>query len=46
MIINAGLKRVVCQQDYHAGARSKEIFKEAGVEYILLRDEVLKYEDQ
>ena len=27
MIINAGIKRVVCAKDYHAGERSKEIFK-------------------
>ncbi len=43
MIINAGIKRVVCAQDYQAGARSKEIFKEAGVEYVLLSDEMAKY---
>jgi len=46
MIINAGIKRVVCMQDYQAGERSKEIFKEAGIEYVLLDDTVLKYEDQ
>lgn len=46
MIINAGIKRVVCAQDYHAGARSKEVFKEAGVDYVLLDEAVLKYEDQ
>ena len=46
MIINAGIKKVVCAQDYHAGERSKEIFKEAGVDYTLLNDEIVKYEDQ
>ena len=46
MIINSGLKRVVCASDYHAGNRSKEIFKEAGVEYVLLKDEITSYEDQ
>jgi len=46
MIINAGIKRIVCEKDYHAGKRSKEIFQEAGLEYILLNGEVLKYEDQ
>jgi len=46
IIINAGIRRVVCAQDYHAGARSKEIFKEAGIEYVLLDDTILKYEDQ
>jgi len=45
MIINAGIKRVVCPQDYHAGARSKEIFKEAGVEFVLLSEIMTTYED-
>lgn len=43
MIINAGIKRVVCSQDYQASARSKEIFKEAGVEFVLLDDKVTEY---
>jgi dCMP deaminase len=43
MMINAGIKRVVCLQDYHASARSKEIFKEAGVEFVLLDDRVVEY---
>ncbi len=46
MIINAGIKRVVCSQDYHAGTRSKEIFREAGIEYVLLSSDTTKYEDQ
>ncbi len=45
MIINSGIKRVVCEQDYHAGARTKEIFLEAGIEYDLLNDRVTEYED-
>jgi dCMP deaminase len=46
MIINSGIKRVVSAQDYHTDSRSKEIFKEAGVEYVLLSSEITKYEDQ
>lgn len=45
MIINTGIKRVVCVQDYHAGNRSKEIFKEAGVEFKLLSDKMTTYRD-
>lgn len=45
LIINAGLKRVVCAQDYHGGARSKEIFKEAGVEFVLLSETMTTYAD-
>ncbi len=46
MIINAGIKKVVCAQDYHASARSKEIFKEAQIEFSLLSEEITKYQDQ
>jgi dCMP deaminase len=46
MLINSGIKRVVCAKDYHAGQRTKEIFKETGVEYSLSNEEVTKYEDQ
>lgn len=45
MIINAGIKRVVANMDYHAGERSKEIFKEAGVLYELVNNETQKYEN-
>lgn len=43
MIINAGIKRVLAEKDYHAGARSKELFKEAGVQYELLNSETVTY---
>jgi len=45
MIINAGIKKVVCAQDYHASKRSKEIFQEAGVEFVLLSDNMTIYND-
>lgn len=45
MIINAGIKRVVCNLDYHAGGRSKEIFKEAGISYNLASTEMQTYAD-
>lgn len=45
MIINSGIVRVVCNLDYHAGGRSKEIFQEAGVQYELLNEEMQKYKD-
>jgi len=46
MIINAGIKRVICAQDYHAGKRSKEIFEEAKINYELISSEITPYEDQ
>jgi dCMP deaminase len=45
MIINAGISRVVCEQDYHASERSKVIFQEAGIEYVLLNDTMSMYDD-
>lgn len=45
MIINAGIVRVVAGKDYHAGARSKEVFKEAGVAFDLLSKETECYDD-
>lgn len=45
MIINAGIRRVVCEKDYHSGKRSKEIFTEAGVSYDLLNNEMTTYDD-
>jgi len=45
MIINAGIKRVVCEKDYHAGERSKEIFAEAGIKFKLLKNEMTTYDN-
>lgn len=43
MIINCGIVRVVCEKDYHASARSKEIFQEAGVALCILDRNVEQY---
>ena len=45
MIINAGIVRVVCMKDYHSGNRSKEVFREAGVQYEIVSNEVEAYAD-
>ncbi|MDZ7611840.1 MAG: cytidine/deoxycytidylate deaminase family protein [Candidatus Moranbacteria bacterium] len=45
MIINCGIKRVVCNLDYHAGQRSKEVFKEAGVKYELVNEKMETYKN-
>ena len=45
IVINAGIKRVVALKDYHRGGRSKEIFKDAGVEYELLNNELEVYDN-
>jgi dCMP deaminase len=46
MIINAGIKRVVCEKRYHADADSIEMFKQAQVELCIINNEFMKYEGQ
>lgn len=43
MIINVGIKKVVCEKDYHAADLSKELFAKADVELIILNPEVEQY---
>ena len=43
LLINSGIKRVVCQQRYHAGQESEEMFKQAGVKLEHFSEAVLKY---
>lgn len=45
-MINAGIKRVVSLKDYHATKRAKEVFKEAGIELVIINPEVEQYKDQ
>lgn len=44
LIINCGIKRVVCQKRYHDSADSLAMFAQAGVEITHLIDEVQEYE--
>lgn len=46
MIINAGIKRVVANLDYHRGQRSVQMFKQADVEFVLLNAKVEEYTHQ
>ena len=46
MIINAGIKRVVCQKKYHAGKETEEMFKMAGIKLEIINDEIEHYENQ
>ena len=48
LIANSGIKRVLAQTDYHGSSaeEAKEIFKNAGVELVLLEDRKPDYEDQ
>ena len=46
MIVNAGLKRVVCEKRYHAGSESEEIFRQTGLELDYLEDTIQTYANQ
>jgi len=46
MLINAGIKRVVCQKRYHADKQSMEMFKAAKIEVNVLDDTVEEYKNQ
>ena len=45
-IINCGIKRVVCEERYHRGKETEELFKQANVEFKILKDSVVKYSNQ
>lgn len=46
LIINCGIRRVVCEKKYHAGAESERMFMMAGVLLEYFSDEILKYDKQ
>lgn len=46
LIINCGITRVVCERRYHAGAESEQMFKDAGIELVIIHDEVQQYTNQ
>jgi dCMP deaminase len=46
LLINCGIRRVVCEKKYHAGGESEEMFKAAGITLIYKHDEVLRYKNQ
>ncbi|HCC50142.1 MAG: cell division protein DedD [Candidatus Jacksonbacteria bacterium RIFOXYC2_FULL_44_29] len=46
MIINAGIKRVVCENRYHDGADTDSMFRSAGVRLDYFDDSILRYANQ
>jgi dCMP deaminase len=46
MIINCGIKRVVCEKKYHAGEESEEMFQQAGVELLFIDEDIVRYDNQ
>ena len=45
LIISSGIVRVVALKEYHASKEAHEMFKNAGVELIVLTDEMQMYKD-
>jgi dCMP deaminase len=43
MLINAGIRRVVCEKRYQQAKESERVFKDAKVELVIINDEVEKY---
>jgi len=46
LIISSGIKRVVAEKKYHAGAESEVMFKEAGIQLEYFDDSIEQYENQ
>lgn len=46
MMINAGIKRVVCEKRYHDGDLSRQMLRDAGIELVVLDDSIEQYENQ
>ena len=43
LIITCGIKRVVCEKKYHAAQETRDIFKKAGIELVVLDDSIENY---
>ena len=46
IIIGVGIKRVVCRKKYHAAQETREMFKTAGVELVVIDDNIEEYSNQ
>jgi len=46
LLINCGIRRVVCERKYHAGAESEELFRLAGIAIEYRSDDVEAYANQ
>lgn len=46
MIINSGIKRVVCEKKYHAGIESEKLFEDAKIQLEIIDSDVESYLDQ
>lgn len=46
IIIGVGIKRVVCRKKYHAAQETRDMFRTAGVELVVIDDNIEEYSNQ
>ena len=46
LIVSVGIKKVVAQRRYHAAQETRDMFRDAGVEMVVVEDTVETYENQ
>ena len=46
LIISVGIRRVVARRRYHAAQDTREMFRQAGLELLVLEDTLEEYSDQ
>ncbi len=46
LIISVGIKKVIVKRRYHAGQDTRELFKEAGIDLVVMENEVQEYSNQ
>ena len=46
LVINSGIKRVVCEKKYHGAHFTRDFFKDAGIQMDVLSDELEEYPNQ
>jgi dCMP deaminase len=44
--VGAGIRRVVARKRYHAAEETRKLFENAGVEMVVIEDNVMSYENQ
>jgi dCMP deaminase len=46
LLINCGIKRIVCEKKYHTGQESEEMFKKAGIKLEFKTEDLQEYKNQ
>ena len=46
LIISVGIRKVVVKRRYHAGQETRDLFREAGIELVVMENKVQEYSDQ